>query len=333
MSHGASRQRELMAHSPLDTPSSDAPRLRDVNPVFAAIARVDDGLYRIERAVVTAAMLIMSGTVCLNIYYQFLTGQRAVWRRMQAGTEDPGSLVPSVALAAILVLLFRAAASAAPALRDMRALHWILGAIGTAAAIALGAAMLTLSSAAVCQVLMVLVGIYLFVLVLGRPVPARGPLVPPGTIAGLIGVLLGTAGGIVLAGRVPEGYTWAQKLALFLLLWVAFIGASMATHDQRHLMVDAVRKAVPARFLPWFNALSWMTAAVFTAGFFYLSWIYLQLRLGEDPTPGEIPDWLKVLSIPVSLALVTVRFAGQAIASAIAGALGLHASASTPQKA
>ena len=126
--------------------------------VFAAIARVDDGLYRIERAVVTAAMLLMSGTVCLNIYYQFLTGQRAVWRRMQAGAEDPGSLVPSVALAALLVLLFRAAASAAPALRDMRALHWILGAIGTTAAIALGAGLGFLAVASKNELTLVILG-------------------------------------------------------------------------------------------------------------------------------------------------------------------------------
>jgi len=39
---------------------------------------------------------------------------------------------------------------------------------------------------------------------------------------------------------------------------VAFLGASMATHEKRHLTVDAVRKAVPAKHERWYNAVSYL---------------------------------------------------------------------------
>jgi TRAP-type C4-dicarboxylate transport system permease small subunit len=140
-------------------------------------------------------------------------------------------------------------------------------------------------------------------------------------------VVVGTIVAVVAAEKfVPEGgtWTWTQKLALFLLLWTAFIGASMATHDGRHLTIDAVRKSVGPKIRPYYNAVSHAVAAMFTAAFMLLAYWYLQDRLAETAAPGEIPDWLKVLAIPVSLGIVTLRFAGRSVAALLAGIWGLE---------
>ena len=69
---------------------------------------------------------------------------------------------------------------------------------------------------------------------------------------------------------------------------------------------------------------SWRAAA-----FLYLSYLYLLDRLVEETAPGEIPDWLKVLSIPVSLALVTVRFTGRSVGALLTGLWGLQPDSTT----
>jgi len=102
--------------------------------------------------------------------------------------------------------------------------------------------------------------------------------------------------------------SWTHSYALVLLLWTCFIGASMATSKAKHLRIDAPRKAVPRRHMSRFNALSFLVAALFTGAFCYLSIVYFTNRMGGQTAEGEVPDWIKVLAIPVALSIVTLRF-------------------------
>lgn len=125
------------------------------------------------------------------------------------------------------------------------------------------------------------------------------------------------------AWTVPEGYSWADKRALFLLLWVGFLGASMAAKQHRHLKIDIARKLCPDAWLPRFNGLSYTVAALFTAVLVYLGLIYLfhpdYGRFWVDTIEGEIPDWFKVASIPLALLLLTLRFGARGLGLLIWG--------------
>lgn len=313
-----------MAQAPTTEPRSPSP-LRQRSPVFEWIARADERLFAVERAIVTTALLLMSGVVCLNILFQFLAAERAAWRMAQSGDGSWFALWPVPVVLVGTLLLTRAAFRASASLRGNDGLVWGLSGLIVLSLVGLSAMMLTLPSAWVCALLALKFGVWTTFAQLDRPRPVGTPLWTPDRI----GAMATTVGGTGLAiyaslTVVPEGYTWAQKLALFLLLWIAFIGASMATHTGEHLRVDAIRKTIPARWLPYYNAMSYLVAALFTAAFMWLSWLYLQDRLVETAAPGEIPDWLKVLSIPVALSLVTLRFAGRAVASLLTGVLGLH---------
>ena len=310
--------------NPLDTSNSTPSPVRERVPAFALIGRVDDAVYAAERVIVTFALLLMSGTMCLYIFETFLRSQLSAWTVASGGGGSYADLWPAAALGVAMLALYRAAAAMQPAMASSRGLQWGVAVAGVFATGLFGLAVLHLDSSTVCIALTLAFGLVLTVSQLDTPAPLGTSGL--GTMALFrLAVAIGvTIGGVALSLRLPDGYSWAQKLALFLLLWVAFIGASMATHDGRHLTIDAARKAVPDRYLPWFNAISWTLAALFTAAFCYLAIIYFQRRLVEDPTPGEIPDWIKVLSIPVSLALVTARFLLQAVEAGVTGAMGLH---------
>lgn len=314
-----------MAHVPSTSTAPTRSPLRARSAVLDLVGRVDDTIYAAERAIVTTSLLLMSGVVCLNIYYQFLAAMRAGVRLASAGDGPWAALWPVPLLAVGVWFLARAAFGQSAWGRNNGGMSAALASLTVVAVAGLGALMLAVPSHVVCALLAFKIGAITILAQLDRPRPLGTPAFGG---AQLVAVGIATVGSIAaIAGAwmlVPEGYTWAQKVALFLLLWIAFIGASMATHDGQHLRVDAVRKAVPQRLLPWYNAASYLIAALFTLGFLYLSWMYFHDRLAETNAPGEIPDWLKVLSIPVALAMVSIRFLGRAVASALVGAWGLH---------
>ena len=291
--------------------------LRQRFPFFRAIGGLNDFLYAIEVRLVGAALLIMSALVFLDVLFRFLVAQRGVWMRMQEGEVGWAALwgIPSVLLLCVAILT--AGFSASPTLRSSRSLIAGLTVLSLAALVALSVAMLHLPSRWVVTLCALVGGMTTVMVALRRPIPqaepygSRGFLVP-------VGVAVATTLALMHFGwRVPEGYSWSQHVSLFLLLWTAFLGASMATYTRRHLSVDAVRKSIPARHLPLYNALSSVLSALFCALLGYLAWRYLQARLGQSPVPGEIPTWLKAAAIPFSLGLVTARFFGHAVHDAL----------------
>ncbi len=314
-----------MAHVPSTSNAPSVSPLRETSGALRLIGTIDDTVYAVERAVVTGALLLMSGVVCLNILFQFLAAERAAWRLASAGDESWLTLWPIPMVAAFVFVLARAGYSASSWGRNNAPMANGLAALTVASLSILCMMMLLLPSHVVCALLAFKFGVWTIVAQLDRPRPLGSPAFGTPTRVAVafasVGTVAATAGAWAF---VPEGYTWAQKLALFLLLWIAFIGASMATHDGSHLRVDAVRKAMPARLLPYYNAASFLVAALFTAAFLYLSYLYLLDRLVEETAPGEIPDWLKVLSIPVSLAFVTIRFTGRSIGALLTGLWGLQ---------
>lgn len=301
-----------------NTPNYGA-ALRRRYPFLRWFGVADDAIYALERIVVTVAMLLMSGVVCISVLYQFVARQEATWNNL-GNTTSVGDLWPVLGVALCVVLLARGVWSQSPIAKGNRPVTWGLTGITTVLFGVFCAVLLLIPSHIVMAGLLLACGVWVYVAELDRPIALASPTVSTATKVRLGIVVIAT---LALAygayATHVEKYSWTNKLALFLLLWTAFIGASMATHDQRHLTVDAIRKIVPNRALPFYQALSHLVAAAFTAAFCYLAFLYLGDRLQESPPPGEIPDWLKVLAIPVSLLLVTLRFSGQAIAAAMYG--------------
>jgi TRAP-type C4-dicarboxylate transport system permease small subunit len=140
-------------------------------------------------------------------------------------------------------------------------------------------------------------------------------------VAALLGIV--TVFLLLLAANVPEGYSWADKYSLFLMMWMGFLGASMTTKEKSHIKLDVARKLCPERYLRVFNIVSDMVAAVFTGLFFYLAALYLFGEGSglwyETTLEGELPGWLVVLAIPMALLIITLRLLGRAVATFFEG--------------
>lgn len=120
----------------------------------------------------------------------------------------------------------------------------------------------------------------------------------------------------------PNGLVWAQNLALVLTLWVGFLAASMCTHENKHLKVEAAQRAIPDKFKPYVVFLSSLFSA---AVCFALMWLALRYTLQryEDFAQSEgrggvvdglgLPLYQAMAVLPLSFFLMTVRFTARGV--------------------
>lgn len=114
-----------------------------------------------------------------------------------------------------------------------------------------------------------------------------------------------------LEGRSVE----IQKLALVMMIWVALIGASMATYERSHLALEMGEKLWPAKILHVIKAL----AHGVTAGFCFAAFLWSvkliedQQKLGQTIIGVEwLMKWQAFVVVPYAFAAMAVRFLAQA---------------------
>jgi TRAP-type C4-dicarboxylate transport system permease small subunit len=138
---------------------------------------------------------------------------------------------------------------------------------------------------------------------------------------GIAAALAAALAGLVYfyAREYPGGFIWAQKLALVMMIWVALLGASMATYDRSHLALEMGEKLWPQKVLPYIKALAHAVTAGFCVIAFYLSINLIQAQAKEGhtiPAVDWLPTWVAFLAMPYAFGAMTVRFLAQGVTTA-----------------
>lgn len=111
----------------------------------------------------------------------------------------------------------------------------------------------------------------------------------------------------------------AQKLALVMMLWVALLGASMATYERSHLALEMGEKLWPARLVPYVKATSLALASAFCVAACYLAieLVRSQRHHGLKIDANDwLPTWLAFVIVPYAFAAMAIRFLAQASTTA-----------------
>ncbi len=119
----------------------------------------------------------------------------------------------------------------------------------------------------------------------------------------------------VLRETVASGFIWAKELAAFLMIWVGFVGASLATKENKHLVVGIPEKLFPKKILPYVSL--FVNLVVFSVTLFiaYLGYEYVSETkvFAETSLVLKIPLWIVQVIIPASLIVIAFRFIGIAV--------------------
>lgn len=112
----------------------------------------------------------------------------------------------------------------------------------------------------------------------------------------------------------PGGFVWAQKLALVMMLWVALLGASMATYERAHLSLEMGEKLWPKRWLHVIKALAHAVTSAFCVALLLLSVRMVSDQLGWHSNVKAndwLPMWVALAILPYTFAAMSVRLLAQ----------------------
>lgn len=109
---------------------------------------------------------------------------------------------------------------------------------------------------------------------------------------------------------LASGIFWADELLQHLVLWLGFLGASLATREHRHLSIDVLSHVLPTQWQPWLGLLVNTVALGLCMLLFQAGWglVRSEYTAGTMLTFG-VPTWLAQSIIPLGFGAIALRFA------------------------
>ncbi len=137
-------------------------------------------------------------------------------------------------------------------------------------------------------------------------------------IAALVSMLLMALVQIVLRNFFDSGLLWAESAMRILVLWVAMLGAMLATRESNHIAIDLVTRFLPDQLKKFAILLSYVFSAVICGLVAYHSIELIQYEY-EDQTIAfaSVPTWVCMSIIPFGFGVMALRFGFHGIAGLV----------------
>lgn len=126
---------------------------------------------------------------------------------------------------------------------------------------------------------------------------------------------------IVLRNFFATGIDWGDSLVRYLVVWVAFIGAAVATREGKHITIDILSRWFTGVGSNTIQAVSYFASAAI-CGLLTLAaikFVDFEAQMGSTVF-FNLSAWIPAMIIPVTFGLMTLRFAARFL-SEIAGTL------------
>jgi TRAP-type C4-dicarboxylate transport system permease small subunit len=106
-----------------------------------------------------------------------------------------------------------------------------------------------------------------------------------------------------------EGIPWAQKLALYFMIWAGLLGASLTSAKGGHLRPEIADKVWPVRFHPILKTIEQLLIAFFSFSMAYVAFEFVleSNKLGDVNPVTDIPLWIVQAVIPYALFTMGLR--------------------------
>jgi C4-dicarboxylate transporter DctQ subunit len=115
---------------------------------------------------------------------------------------------------------------------------------------------------------------------------------------------------VLLRNLFAGGLFWADGVLRHMVLWLGFLGASLATREQRHLSIDALPRMLPDRARAWTALLTNLTAVVVCALLTKAAWRFVQFEgMAGTTLAVGLATWVAQAIMPWGLLIMTLRFA------------------------
>lgn len=132
--------------------------------------------------------------------------------------------------------------------------------------------------------------------------------------SGLLVVILGAmillaAYQVVARNLFDTGILWGDALVRVLVLWVTFIGATIASRDDDHIRIDLLTRFIGDRSNAWLERLRNLFTAFVAGVFAWYSLRFVILDYQDGITAfAAVPAWVCEVVMPFGAALISLRY-------------------------
>ena len=114
---------------------------------------------------------------------------------------------------------------------------------------------------------------------------------------------------ILLRNLFDSGFVWIDPALRVLVLWLGLVGATVATRNNKHIIIDLLTRYLEGRWQYLLQAVveqisAWTCLVIAVHGF---DWVRLDFIDGLVAFAG-IPAWLLEVVVPLSFALIGLRY-------------------------
>jgi C4-dicarboxylate transporter DctQ subunit len=121
---------------------------------------------------------------------------------------------------------------------------------------------------------------------------------------------------VILRNFFSAGIIWGDILLRHLVLWVGFLGASLASRENRHINIDALFRILPHKWKKLVYIITNLFSAIICALLVRAAYVFVgDERAAETTLFLGIPLWLFMSVILIGFMVMTFRFFIRAIFS------------------
>jgi C4-dicarboxylate transporter DctQ subunit len=114
---------------------------------------------------------------------------------------------------------------------------------------------------------------------------------------------------VLMRNFFDTGILWGDIFLRHLVLWVGFIGASLATREEKHINIDLLTRLIPKKIVPFAKIVIDVTSVIICLVLVKAGWEFVSMEIGANTTLFQnVPSWYFEIIIPVGFALIALRF-------------------------
>ncbi len=114
---------------------------------------------------------------------------------------------------------------------------------------------------------------------------------------------------VLLRNFFNDGILWADIFVRQLVLWVGFLGASLAVRESKHISIDFLPNILPKSCGNIIQFTVNLTAGIVSGFLAFAAWRFVQFEMeGQATLFLDIPVWVFQLILPYSFGIISARF-------------------------
>jgi TRAP-type C4-dicarboxylate transport system permease small subunit len=131
-----------------------------------------------------------------------------------------------------------------------------------------------------------------------------------GILVSLLILMIGMAAGqVVLRNFFDTGLYWSDSLVRVAVLWVALVGAMVASRDDSHIRIDLVSRLVSPAYKHWVERLTRLFTFIVLCLFTWGSGNFVYYEYVDEAIAfGDVPAWMLEVIMPVGGGVMAVRY-------------------------